>query len=281
MDETTSVDHDLPKHSEHPEPHPERLQGGKARQSAPYPKELVAKLVEGVVSELQNFGTITSPDATGSFRIYLDSLDISAGDQAFSVAFEGVFEAWVKAGQARVYQIRHGHQIADATAEFKDEALAAPGAEPSAPDNSPIEFEQIIATSPVQFERIELKKLQRNDPEFADIILAHEVLRKAEQKHEGQSVTDDILFEELKKHIIGPGKQRSKRADVALKTYGHYSMADGILYRRLPEMGGVVVWLLMAVVEHSCSMVVVAVCLFASLCYCYITTRKAWAHIPA
>ena len=43
---------------QHPLPHPERLEGQKTFRSAIYPWELATKYVEGVISELQNNGSL-------------------------------------------------------------------------------------------------------------------------------------------------------------------------------------------------------------------------------
>ena len=59
----------------HPGPHPELLQGGKARLSAPYPRPLTVKIVEGFVAAFLSTGTFANKTAQDYCAAVLEGYD--------------------------------------------------------------------------------------------------------------------------------------------------------------------------------------------------------------
>ena len=88
---------------QHPLPHPERLEGQKTSRSAIYPFELATKYVEGLISELQNTGSLTNETVVASAKLHLEYQ--KKNDTL--LPFTGPFEAWVEIGQSKIAQVRH------------------------------------------------------------------------------------------------------------------------------------------------------------------------------
>ena len=227
----------------HPNPHPEQITGGgKSRSTAPYPKVLVIKLVEGVISELEVNGSLVNNVAKEAAQLYLESLGArrrlrkAAPTMAFSAP---PFDSWVASGAAKVRQIRHGTAIASHTV---GDDLTTPASDPAPEAAEPGNEEPptgsavftAVSGSLGQFERKELQRLQREDPDFRDIWVAHAALLQLEATAEGTAVSDAALYEAVRRDIVDAnGRNRSKRADTAVVVMGQYSLVDGLLFRKV------------------------------------------------
>ena len=132
-------------------------------------------------------------------------------------------------------QIRNGLALGDGSQ--KDEAIqrAPPAAE------QPAEFVAAkggIAGSPVDFERDELSRLQRADPEFADIIIARSIFLEVEHaaviSPDHRQVTEDKVFRKVRDALDGKSlKEKSKRAEVAVQAMVNYSYVAELLFRKV------------------------------------------------
>ena len=118
-------------------------------------------------------------------------------------------------------QLRHGRKLAQA-AHGDVPAKAAHGVVPA-------------TASPMDFERDQLKQLQRKDPEFLDIFLALETLQHVAEG-EGDGATNDHIFKKLKTLVpSSDGRNRAKRADAAVNQMQHYLLHDGVLHRKVHD----------------------------------------------
>ena len=71
------------------------------------------------------------------------------------------------------------------------------------------------------FERAQVTRLQSQDPEFVDIVLAHRIMSKIEAGADRPELDQDELYRKLRDGIDdSAGRLRAKRADVALKSFG-------------------------------------------------------------
>ena len=220
---------------EHAGPHPEWVRGSSSRKSATYPKELVIALVKGVIHELELTGSLTDATAKESAQLY-----IARRDQRINKKKRSALQDWLERGRKKVYSIRHGALVAGAVENLADEFAKLPpgivgddsdergGAVPDALGSE----KSLENCSRVQFERAELRRLQRADHEFRDIIAAAEVAIDMERT--GRDVTSDILQAEVKKRISDSSdKNRAKRAAAAVADLAAYQLKDELLHRQV------------------------------------------------
>ena len=71
--------------------------------------ELAIKYVEGMISELQNTGSLTNETAMESAKWHLEY----QRSNAMLLPFMGPFEAWVETGRSKIAQVRHGRRFGE------------------------------------------------------------------------------------------------------------------------------------------------------------------------
>ena len=202
---------------QHPLPHPERLEGQKTSRSAIYPFELATKYVEGLISELQNTGSLTNETVVASAKLHIEYQ--KKNDTL--LPFPGPFEAWVETGRSKVAQVRHGRRIGDIPPKPKESDKTDP-------------VKAAVATpTPLEFERAELARLQRADPEFADIFEAMKSMDAVTAKH-GDATTTDMIFAHLRSRLADTAaRSRAKRADAAVQALSNFVVYEELLYRKV------------------------------------------------
>ena len=221
----------------HPLPHPERLEGSRTSQSAIYPPELAEKYVIGAIAEYQNSGSFGMDTTQESARLYLEHFEALE----HRIHFTGPFAKWIEAGRSKLDQVRHGKAISD-TPTPDAEAEASPprgdlgvlaGAGTMAPFGR--DAKRDAFTSPGEYERAELARLQLKDPEFSDIIMAFQSFQEVEKK-EGDGTTNDLVFKHLRVRLAGPTPSRAKRSDAAVNLMPHYAWDDKVLWRKVHDV---------------------------------------------
>ena len=119
------------------------------------------------------------------------------------------YASWVHAGRQKLTAVRHGTLIAETTPDMLNDvppgvaASAAPESQspkdsPSESPEEPLEFTPLRVLTVMEFERQGVRRLQRADPEFRDIIAAHECLEKLETAKKDQSVSDHLCLTSLR-----------------------------------------------------------------------------------
>ena len=155
------------------------------------------------------------------------------------VPFLGPFESWVETGRSKIAQVRHGRRVGEAPPPAKpkepDEPPQPPpdSQPPPAPAEGPAISPAASPVTPLEFERAELARLQRADPEFADIFEAIKSMGDTTAKH-GDATTTDMIFAHLRNRLFDTAARgRAKRADAAVQALPQYILYDKLLYRKV------------------------------------------------
>ncbi len=166
--------------------------GGKAAKSAPCHIRIVTKIVNGCINHLYNEKSLRNEWAVEACQWYEDSrkalgADLFSKEEPFAQDAE-VYEEWVNCGRAKVYQIRHGEKIAqvetDADGKLippKDVGLKLRADEDDETSGGESGDDVMVPRKlrdPLEYERGEIRRLQRVDEEFEDFIIMHEAYKK-------------------------------------------------------------------------------------------------------
>ena len=166
--------------------------GGKAAKSAPYHLRIVTKIVNGCINHLCNERSLRNEWAVKACRWYEDSrkalgADLFSKEEPFAQDAE-VYEEWMKRGRAKVYQIRHSEKIAQVETDADGKMIplkevelklgADDDDETSGGENGDDAMVPRRVRDPLEYERGEIRRLQKKDEEFGDFIIMHEVYRE-------------------------------------------------------------------------------------------------------
>ena len=223
--------------------------GGKAAKSAPYHLRIVTKIVNGCINHLCNERSLRNEWAVKACRWYEDSrkalgADLFSKEEPFTQDTE-VYEEWMKRGRAKVYQIRHSEKIAQVETDADGKMIplkevelklgADDDDETSGGENGDDAMVPRRVRDPLEYERGEIRRLQKKDEEFGDFIIMHEVYR--ELTDGGSPPDENYLTANFKASLKRLGHSPTtagsrKRAQKALQHFAKYELREGgLLYR--------------------------------------------------
>lgn len=213
----------------HQRPHPERLEGTRTRQSSPYPRPLVLRMIEVYIAGLAETGALVS-EQTRTAAAALDRF--FSPTRRISKKTVGPEKDWKEVSMQRVGQLRAGSAVSvlpEAIDRSERELMAV--AEPPQPRAAFGDFgdapeEALKGLTSFGYERETLKRAQRLDVDSRDIICGLEAM--------GDYPSDltEGLFRAVRNRLHYHGSRASKMANQVMAVLGDYKLVEGLLYQK-------------------------------------------------